>query len=75
MSYNITRTKYIVEYIYDEDTEWRFQDEFEFIYDAQRAYTDHIAQYNFIRVRVRKVEYIEREEESIVGEYAPLEAA
>ena len=53
MSYNITRTKYIVEYIYDEDTEWRFQDEFEFISDAQRAYTDHINTYNFIRASAR----------------------
>ena len=62
--------KYILEYRYDEDTEWRFESEFEYVCDAQNALTKHVDTFNFIRVRVRKVKYIA--EESIIGEYIPL---
>lgn len=63
-------TKYILEYRYDEDLEWIFESEFEYVSDAQYALTRHIAGFNFIRVRVRKVRYVT--EESIVGEYNPV---
>lgn len=66
------QTKFILEYRYEEDDDWRFEAEYEFLSDAQEAYTSHIKVFNFIRVRVRKVKYVE--ETSIIGEYAPLDA-
>lgn len=63
-------TKYILEYRYDEDTEWRFEAEYDLVSDAQYNLTKHIKSFNFIRVRVRQVKYIT--EESIVGEYIPV---
>lgn len=63
-------TRYIVEYRYDEVNEWLFESEHEYVSDAQHALTKHVAAFNFIRVRVRKVKYIA--EESIVGEYIPV---
>ena len=63
-------TKYILEYKYDEDTEWRFEAEYDLVSDAHHNLTKHIKAFNFIHVRVRRVEYIT--EESIVGQYQPV---
>lgn len=64
------KTKYILEYKYEADTDWLFDAEFDLVSDAQYALTSHVKTYNFIRVRVRQVKYIT--EESIVGEYKPV---
>ncbi len=64
------QTKYILEYRYEEDTEWRFEAEYDLVSDAQYNLTRHIKAFNFIHVRVRRVKYIA--EESVVGEYHPV---
>lgn len=66
-------TKYILEYKYDDDMEWRFEDEYDLVSDAQYRLTKHIETFNFIHVRVRRVKYVT--EESIVGEYKPVTVA
>ena len=63
-------TNYILEYRYDEDTEWTNQAEFDYVSDAQHALTEHVAMFNYIKVRVRQVKIVT--EESIVGEYNPV---
>lgn len=63
-------TTYILEYIYDEDTEWRFESEYEYVSDAQIALAKHVETYNFIKARVRRVKQVT--EESIVGQYNPI---
>lgn len=63
-------TNYILEYKYDEDTEWTHQSEFDYVCDAQHALTEHVAMFNHIKVRVRQLKIVT--EESIVGEYNPI---
>ena len=63
-------TKYILEYKYDDDTEWRFEASYDYPSDAQLAFHDHIETYKFIKARVRQVKYVANE--SIVGEYSPI---
>ena len=63
-------TNYILEYQYDEDTEWTHQSEFEYVCDAQHALVEHVESFKFIKVRVRQVKIVT--EESIVGEYNPI---
>lgn len=64
------KTTYILEYIYDEDAEWRFDSEYESVSDAQIALAKHVKTYNFIKTRVRRVKKVT--EESIVGQYNPI---
>lgn len=66
------QTKFILEYRYEEEDDWRFDDEFYSLSDAQHAYIGHIKSFNFIRIRVRRVKYVE--ESRIIGEYAALDA-
>ncbi len=64
-------TKYIVEYKYEDDTEWKHEDEYYLPSDAHRRLVEHVKTFSYIHVRVRQVKYIEQE--SIVGEYQPVE--
>ena len=64
------KNRYILEYIYDEDTEWRFESEHDYVSDAQIALAKHVQMYNFIKARVRRVKQVT--EESIVGRYSPI---
>jgi len=66
----MSETKYILEYTYVEDNEWRFEDEFSSGNDAHHAMLEHIKSFNHIKMRVRKLKYVA--EESVVGEYTPI---
>lgn len=63
-------TKYILEYKYEDDTEWRYEEEYDYVSDAQHRLTEHVKAFNFIHVRVRQVKYVTTE--TIVGEYRPI---
>lgn len=65
-------TKYIVEYRYGSDEEFRFESEYNMARDAHDALTTHIDMWPHIEVRVRMVKYVS--EERVVGKYKPIEA-
>ena len=64
--------KFIMEYRYESDDEWRFEDEFACGSDVHRALTEHVEQWKHIEVRVRKIKTVTTEEE--VGRYRPIRA-
>ena len=65
-------TKYILEYRYGSDEEFRFEAEFNYASDAHEALVTHIDTWKHIEVQVRKVTYVA--EERVVGHFQPIDS-